>query len=38
MNVDQTMAIVCAALAVLAGIGIYIRRNWPKERTFRSEK
>ena len=30
MSVDQTMALVCAVLAVLAGVGIYVRRNWPR--------
>lgn len=38
MNVDQTMAIVCTVLALLAGVGIYIRRNRPMNRFFQSEK
>lgn len=38
MGVDQTMAIVCAVLAVLAGVGIYVRRNWPRNRFSTSEK
>lgn len=38
MSVDQTMAIVCAVLAVFAGVGIYVRRNWPRNRFSTSEK
>ena len=28
MNVDQTMAVVSAAVALVAGIIMFIRRNW----------
>ncbi len=28
MNVDQTMAVVSAAVAMVAGIIMFIRRNW----------
>lgn len=28
MNVDQTMAVVSAVIAVVAGIIMFIRRNW----------
>lgn len=28
MNVDQTMAVVSAAVALVAGIILFIRRNW----------
>ncbi len=28
MNVDQTMAVVSAVVAVVAGIIMFIRRNW----------
>ena len=38
MSVDQTMAIVCAVLAVVAGVGIYFRGEWPGNRVSTSEK
>ncbi len=28
MNVDQTMAVISAVAAVVAGIILFIRRNW----------
>lgn len=30
MYVNETMAVVSAVLAALAGIAIFAKRNWPK--------